>query len=143
MLRSSLTTLLSIFAMSLFSGCAINAALDDLSNNKYLSVETFPNPDAPYRGTWSTNMVGGLVCIKINQDGTAKYCQNKMTGAVEQVYAKIYKEVNGDLFLINEAGTRYKFNDYSSGHINTTAYGSNFKFIPGVKSANCEEFLRD
>jgi hypothetical protein len=131
---------LSVFAVT---GCAVYPAHDDMIHNKYLSADPFPNPNSPYVGTWTTNMVGGLVCIKINPDGTAKYCQNKMNGTVEKIYAKIYKEANGDLFLINEAGVRYKIIDYSSNHIDTTAYGSQFSFIPGIKSANCEDFLRN
>ena len=140
-----LTTLKLFFVMSVFAftGCAMHAAYDDLSTNKYLCVEPFPNQNSPYVGTWTTNMVGGLVCIKINPDGTAKYCQNKMNGTVEKIYAKIYKEANGDLLLINESGIRYKIIEYSSNHIDTTAYGSRFRFIPGVKSANCEDFLQN
>lgn len=124
------------------AGCAMNAAMDDLYNNKYLSVEPYPNSDTTYVGAWTTNMIGGLVCIKINQDGTAKYCQNKMNGTIEKIYAKVYKD-GDDLYLINEVGVRYKINDYSNEYINTTAYGSKFKFIPGIKSLNCEEFLQN
>jgi len=143
MFKLKILNLFVVLSISVFTGCAMHAAYDDLSNNKYLSVEPFPNPNSPYVGTWTTNMVGGLVCIKINPDGTAKYCQTRIDGTVDKVYAKIYKETDGDLFLINEAGARYKINDYSSNYINTTAYGSKFRFIPGVKSANCEDFLRD
>lgn len=131
---------LSVFA---FAGCAMHAAYDDLSNNKYLSVDPFPNPDAPYNGIWTANMAGGLVCIKINADGTAKYCQTRINGTVDKIYAKIYKEADGDLYLINEAGARYQINDYSSNYINTTAYGHKYIFIRGVKSANCEDFIQN
>lgn len=127
----------------LFIGCATNAVFNDLSDNKYLSVEPYVNPDSAYIGTWTASTAGTLSCIKINADGTAKYCQNKWNGITEKGYAKIYKETNGELFLIVEAGVKHKITDYSSNHINTTAYGIKYNFIPGIKSANCEEFLRD
>jgi len=132
-----------VLSVLVFTGCAMHAAYDDLYSNKYLSVDPFPNPNSPYIGAWTTNMVGGLVCVKINPDGTAKYCQNKMNGTVEKIYAKIYKEADGDLYLINEAGIRYQINEYSSNYIDTTAYGSKFRFIRGVKSANCEDFIQN
>jgi hypothetical protein len=143
MLKPKNLKLFLILSVFVIIGCTMHAAYDDLIDNKYLDVDPLPNPDSPYVGTWTTNMVGGLVCIKINPDGTAKYCQNKMNGIVEKVYAKIYKEANGDLFLINESGIRYKIMECSSNHIDTTAYGSRFRFIPGVKSANCEDFLQN
>jgi hypothetical protein len=143
MLKLNNFKLFLILSVFVVTGCAMHAAYDDLIDNKYLSVDPLPSPDSPYVGTWTTNMVGGLVCIKINPDGIVKYCQNKMNGTVEKIYAKIYKEANGDLFLINEAGIRYKIIDYSSNYIDTTAYSSKFRFIPGVKSANCEDFLQN
>lgn len=133
--------LLSVLSVFLFISCATHAVFNDLSDNKYLRVEPFPNPDSPYIGTWTASTAGTLLCIKINPDGTGKYCQNKWNGTTEKGYAKIYKETNGDLLLIVEAGVRHKITDYSSNHINTTAYGVKYSFIPGVKSANCEEFL--
>ncbi len=133
--------LLTVLSAFLFIGCATQAVLNDLSNNNYLNVEPFPNPDSPYVGTWTASTAGTLLCIRINPDGTGKYCQNKWNGITEKGYAKFYKETNGDLYLIVEAGVKQKIIDYSRDHINTTTYGINYNFKPGVKSANCEEFL--
>lgn len=133
--------LFSVLSVFVIAGCAMHASIDDLSDNKYLKAEPFSNQNAPYVGVWTTNMSGGLVCIRINPDGTGKYCQNKIYGPVEKVYLRIYKEKDGTLFMINEAGIRYKINEYSNDYIDTTAYGSKWRFVRGVKSANCEDFL--
>ena len=142
-LISKLLKMFIILSALIFIGCATQAAFRDLNNNKYLSVEPFPNPDSPYVGIWTASMPGTLLCIRINPDGTGKYCQNKWNGITEKGFAKIYKEPNGDLFFIVEAGAKHKIVDYSSSHINTTLYGVKVNFIPGVKSANCEDFLKD
>lgn len=139
-MKKSIFVVLSTF---LIIGCATHAVFNDLSDNKYLSVEPFSNPDSSYIGSWTASTAGTLLCIKINPDGTAKYCQNKWNGITEKGYAKIYKETDGDLFLIVEAGVRHKITDYSINHINTTAYNIKYRFIPGIKSANCEDFLRN
>ena len=134
-------TLFIILTIFMISACAMYTAYDDMMDNKYLNTAPFPNPDSSYMGTWTTNMAGGLVCIKINPDGTGRYCQNKMSGIIEKIYAKIYKESNGDLYLINEVGVRYKILDYSTSYINTISYGHKYKFIPGVQSLNCKDFI--
>lgn len=145
MFRPTLAKLFSVAVIFVTPGCAAEMGMleasDDMLNNKYLSVSPFPNSGALYNGSWTTNMSGGLISIRIYPDGTAKYCQNKMNGTVERVYAKIYQDADGKLYLISESGTRYRFDDYSNEHINTTAYGYKYKFITGVKSINCEEFL--
>ncbi len=132
--------LFSVFFMFI-SGCDLMMAEDDLLHNKYLDAVPLCAPGSSYVGTWTTNMVGGLLSIRINPDGTGKYCKNHMNGTGQKVNSKIYKLPTGDLFLINEVGTRYKIDSFSKTEIKTTAYGEKYKFIPGVHSLNCKDFL--
>ncbi len=135
-------TLLSIVIVVAGSGCAMDAAMNDLFNNKYLTKKPYDNPNAVYVGTWSANVPGTILCYRIYPDGTAKYCQNKWNGQTEKGYAKVYKDTD-DVFIISEPGAIFKIEAYSKDSIRMIAYGKQYEFIPGVKSFACEEFLNN
>jgi len=124
----------------LCGGCTMHAAMDDINNNKYLSKEPYNSPNALYVGTWSANVPGTILCYRIYPNGTAKYCQNKWNGLTEKGYAKIFMDKD-NLFIIAEPGAIFKIESYSQAHILATAYGTEYNFIPGIKSYACEEFL--
>ena len=137
-----ITSLLILSAL-MGAGCGAIQTVQDHTSNNYPNVDAFPNAGAPYVGVWSTSTPGNQVCIKIYPDGTGKHCAPTSVLGTITTYAKIYKDPKGALVFINERGTRYFIDGYSSDHIDVTAYGKQIRFIPGVKLASCEDFLRD
>jgi len=130
-----------------FMACTIYTAQNDLIHNQYLQAQPIKDPNALYAGSWTSPMVGGYVCIKIYPDGTGKYCQSTVysspPGHTQKSHLKIYRDPNDHLYLINEYGARYKLLDYSTSHIDATAYGAKYKFLPGIQGSHCSDFFKE
>ena len=126
----------------LFSGCCFLGAYNDMTNNKYLIKKPVSNLDDALIGEWTASTPASLMCIKINPDGTGKYCQNKTNGIVEKGYLKIYRDANNTLFLIVECGVQLRIDEFSEKCIKARAYGFTWNFVPGIHSLNCKKFLK-